>query len=181
MCAAKSSSSKSKTAAVDHSKRDFLTDVTIATGAVGAACTAWPFLNSMSPAENVKAQATTDVDLSEIAAGDVKTVMWRGKPVFVWHRTAEQIDAMRSEKAQEKLLDPAEDKDRVQKDEWLVVMGVCTHLGCVPIQGGDAGGWRCPCHGSQFDGSGRLTQGPAATNLEIPPYAFLDDNTIRIG
>lgn len=163
------------------SRRKFLTDVTTGVGVVGAAAMAYPFVKSMSPAANVKAMSTTEVDLSAIAEGETKTVMWRGRPVFVRHRTPAEIEHVRAENTSTQLLDPQNDEDRVQKEQWLVVMGVCTHLGCVPLNGGNFGGWLCPCHGSQFDASGRLRRGPAAANLEIPPYSFVNDSTIKIG
>ncbi|MDD9912224.1 MAG: ubiquinol-cytochrome c reductase iron-sulfur subunit [Alphaproteobacteria bacterium] len=166
---------------IDDSKRNFLTRVTTTFGVLGAACAALPFIRSMTPADNVKALATLEVDLTEIPEGSNKTYLWRGKPVFIWHRNAQQIADAKKADASDQLLDPQTDAERVQNEKYLVVMGVCTHLGCVPIQGGEHGGWRCPCHGSQFDNSGRLRRGPASTNLEIPPYAFIDDTTIKIG
>ncbi len=166
---------------IDNSKRETLVNACTAFGVVGAAFVATPFVKSMTPADNVKAQASTEVDLSDLNPGDQKTVMWRGKPVFIVRRTAKELKRVRAEDTAPDLLDPAADKDRTQKDEWLVVMAICTHLGCVPIKGGKHDGWRCPCHGSQFDLSGRLRQGPASTNLEIPPYKFLNDTTIKIG
>ncbi len=165
---------------VDAERRQMLVNATTAFGLAGAACVALPFIQSMNPNRAVKAMATIDVNLAEIALGDAKTFLWQGKPVFVWHRNEAQIEEARKGDATA-TLDPAKDADRVQKAEWLVVMGVCTHLGCVPMRGGEHGGWRCPCHGSQFDDSGRVRQGPAGKNLEVPPYRFLDDNTIRIG
>lgn len=172
--------SKSKVQ-IDHGKRTFLTQITTAFGVIGAATVALPFIKSMTPSADVKAQATLEVDLSEIPLGTTKTYLWQGKPVFIGHRTAEQIAKAEHLEKTDKLLDPQTDTDRVQKKEWLVVMGICTHLGCVPIAGGTTGGWRCPCHGSQFDGSGRLTRGPASTNLEVPPYTFISDTKIMIG
>ncbi len=177
----KSIQKKSDAAHVDDGKREFLVNTTAAFGMVGAACAAYPFIQSMAPSESVKAQATLEVDLNEIPAGDTKTYMWQGKPVFIWHRNEAQLAEARARDNSPDLLDPAPDSTRVQKEEWLVVMGICTHLGCVPLRGGEAGGWRCPCHGSQFDNAGRLTRGPAATNLEIPPYEFLSDTKIKIG
>ncbi len=165
---------------VDAERRALIVNATKAFGLAGAACVALPFISSMNPSRSVKAMATIDVPLSEIPLGDAKTYLWQGKPVFVWHRNAEQIAAAQQGDATA-TMDPAKDADRVQKAEWLVVMGVCSHLGCVPMRGGDHGGWRCPCHGSQFDDSGRVRVGPAGTNLEVPPYRFLDDATIRIG
>jgi ubiquinol-cytochrome c reductase iron-sulfur subunit len=162
-------------------RREFLADVTVGFAAIGAACAATPFVKSMNPAANVLAEKTLDVDLTEIEAGAGKVVLWQGKPVFVRHRTDNEIAHARKENTSKELLDPADDEARVQNPKWLVTMAVCTHLGCVPMDGGDFGGWLCPCHGSQFDVSGRLRKGPAATNLEIPPYTFLDDDTLRIG
>lgn len=162
-------------------RREFLADVSVGFAAVGAACAAVPFVKSLKPAANVLAEKTLDVDLTAIPEGEGTVVLWQGKPVFVRHRTPEEIEHARSEDTSSELLDPADDKDRVQRPEWLVAMAVCTHLGCVPMDGGDFGGWLCPCHGSQFDVAGRLRKGPAATNLEIPPYEFLDDDTLRIG
>ena len=172
--------SQTTSAKVDESKRDFLTQTTTAFGVVGAACAAYPFIKQMSPSDDVKAQATTEVDLTQIPLGEGKIVMWQGKPVFIKHRTPEEIAEAKAGDATA-TIDPQKDEDRVQKPEWLVTMGVCTHLGCVPNTGGKHDGWLCPCHGSQFDSSGRVRVGPAPTNLEIPPYAFLDDNTIKIG
>lgn len=174
-------SKKDTNAPENQERREFLTSVTTAFGAAGAACAAYPFVKSLSPSADVKAQATADIDLSEIPEGSSKTYLWRGKPVFVMHRTPEQVSTAREEDGSDALLDPQPDEARVKRDKWLVVMGVCTHLGCVPMKGGQYNGWRCPCHGSQFDVSGRLRRGPASKNLEIPPYEFLDDTTIRIG
>lgn len=165
---------------VDAERRALLVNATTAFGLAGAACVALPFIQTMNPSRSVKAMATIDVALAEIPLGESKTFLWQGKPVFVWHRNPEQIAEAQKGDATA-TMDPAKDADRVQKAEWLVVMGVCTHLGCVPMRGGEYGGWRCPCHGSQFDDSGRVRHGPAGTNLEVPPYRFLDDNTIRIG
>jgi len=168
-------------AAVDDGKREFLVNTTAAFGMVGAACAAYPFISSMAPSDKVKAMATLEVDLNEIPEGESKTYMWQGKPVFVWHRNQTQLQEARARDNSPDLLDPQPDAERVKKEKWLVVMGICTHLGCVPMRGGEAGGWRCPCHGSQFDNAGRLTRGPASTNLDIPPYEFLNDTTIKIG
>lgn len=162
-------------------RREFLADVSIGFAAVGAACTAVPFVKSLNPAANVLAEKTLDVNLAEIAEGEFKVVLWQGKPVFVRHRSASEIAQARKENTSKELLDPEDDENRVKKPEWLVAMAVCTHLGCVPMDGGDFGGFLCPCHGSQFDVAGRLRKGPAAKNLEIPPYEFLDDDTLRIG
>lgn len=167
-------------AKIEQDRRDFMTTLTVCFGAAGAAGAAWPFISSMNPAADVKAQSTTEVSIADIAEGTTKTVMWRGKPVFIRHRTAAEIAEMKAVPAAD-LKDNQPDADRVKKDQWLIVMAVCTHLGCVPAPGGDFGAWICPCHGSQFDASGRIRKGPAPLNLEVPPYAFLDDNTIKIG
>lgn len=160
----------------DPSKRDFLGKVTAAVGGAGAAAACWPFIQSMNPSRDVLAKATTEVDLSEIPEGSAKTVSWQGKPVFVVHRTEEQITKMQDSQGGK---DPQADSDRVQKKEWLVLVGVCTHLGCVPNV--KAEGWFCPCHGSFYDLSGRVLGGPAPSNLEVPPYKFTEDNKLVIG
>lgn len=165
---------------IAQDRRDFMTTLTVCFGAAGAAGAAWPFISSMNPAADVKAQSTTEVNIADITEGTTKTVMWRGKPVFIRHRTAAEIAQMEAVPSSE-CKDPQADADRVKEKQWLVVMAVCTHLGCVPAPGGEFGGWLCPCHGSQFDASGRIRKGPAPLNLEVPPYAFLDDNTIKIG
>jgi ubiquinol-cytochrome c reductase iron-sulfur subunit len=130
----------------------------------------------------VQALASTEVDVSSVQEGSSITVLWRGKPVFIKKRTPEEIQEARTVNLQD-LKDPQEDKDRVKKDEWLVTVGVCTHLGCVPLanKGDYKGGWFCPCHGSHYDTSGRVRKGPAPTNLEIPEYEFINDNLIKIG
>jgi len=163
------------------SRRDFLYVAASAFGAVGAAAAIWPFINQMNPSADVLALSSTEVDLAPIAAGMIVTVVWRGKPVFISHRTAKEISEAQNVKMSD-LLDPQADADRVQKPEWLVVVGVCTHLGCVPLgHQGNFDGWFCPCHGSQYDTSGRVRVGPAPANLPVPPYAFLTDTKIRIG
>jgi len=163
------------------SRRDFLYVAASAFGAVGAAAAIWPFINQMNPSADVLALSSTEVDLAPIAAGMIVTVVWRGKPVFISHRTAKEISEAQNAKMSD-LLDPQADADRVQKPEWLVVVGVCTHLGCVPLgHQGNFDGWFCPCHGSQYDTSGRVRVGPAPANLPVPPYAFLTDTKIRIG
>lgn len=177
---AKSAKSVTHTPDVDAERRELLIGATCAFGAVGAAACAVPFVTSFAPNRAVEALATIDINLADIPEGGSKTFLWQGKPVFVWHRSPSQIAEAEAGDATASL-DPAKDSDRVKKKEWLITMGVCTHLGCVPLQGGEFGGWRCPCHGSQFDNSGRVRHGPAGKNLDIPPYAFLDDNTVRIG
>nr|CRH07161.1 Ubiquinol-cytochrome c reductase iron-sulfur subunit (Rieske iron-sulfur protein) (RISP) [Candidatus Magnetococcus massalia] len=166
----------------DENRRDFLVMATGAVGVVGVAGAAWPFIDSWSPSADVLSQATTEVGIGSIAEGQMVTVLWQGKPVFILHRNAEQIEAAKKSDSSD-LPDPAKDGERVQKDEWLVVMAICTHLGCVPqpIGTGDFGGFLCPCHGSHYDTSGRIRKGPAPRNLEVPYYEFKDDETLIIG
>jgi ubiquinol-cytochrome c reductase iron-sulfur subunit len=167
-------------------RRDFLELVAWSTAAVGGAALVWPLLDSMNPSADVLALSSTEVDISQIGPGMAITVMWRGKPVFVRNRTPEEVEAARTVDLGA-LRDPQPDEARVQKPEWLVVTGICTHLGCVPIGNkptegrGDYGGWFCPCHGSHYDTSGRIRQGPAPTNLLVPEYVFTSDTAIRIG
>jgi ubiquinol-cytochrome c reductase iron-sulfur subunit len=169
-----------------ETRRDFLTLTATALSGIGAALALWPFIDSMNPAKDVLALSTTDVDLSPITEGQRVTVKWRGKPVFIDHRTKDQIDAARKVEMSE-LVDPQTDEDRVQKAEWLIMVGVCTHLGCVPLgqketdPRGEYGGWFCPCHGSQYDTSGRIRQGPAPKNLVVPTYQFTNDTSVSIG
>ena len=168
------------------SRRDFLYLSSISIGGVGVAAFMWPFLKSMNPAEDTLALGSTEVDLSDILVGQSITVKWRGKPVFIRRRTQEEISEANSVDLA-LLRDPMSDKDRVQKDEWLVLEGVCTHLGCVPLgqkisdTKGEFNGWFCPCHGSHYDSSGRIRKGPAPENLAVPPYEFINDTTIKIG
>jgi ubiquinol-cytochrome c reductase iron-sulfur subunit len=143
----------------DSKRRNFLIKVTSVVGGAGAAAACIPFVASMNPSSDVLAKATTEVDLSGIPVGGVHTVAWQGKPVFVFH--------------------PEPDDKRVIKPQWLVVIGICTHLGCVPNKEGP--GWTCHCHGSQYDDSGRVVRGPAPRNLAVPPYEFLSENKILIG
>jgi len=162
-------------------RRDFLFTASYALGAVGVGAAVWPLIDQMNPDASVKALATTEVDISTIGLGKTITVLWRGKPVFIRRRTQEEISKAQNINLEE-LKDPQKDEDRVKKSEWLVMTGVCTHLGCVPLgDKGDFGGWFCPCHGSHYDTSGRIRKGPAPTNLEIPKYEFVDNNTIKIG
>jgi ubiquinol-cytochrome c reductase iron-sulfur subunit len=176
------------------SRREFLTYTAGAMGAVGVASAAWPLIDSMNPAADTLALSTTEVDVANVKEGDSLTVMWRGKPVFIRHRTAKEIEEARSVNLTD-LRDPQTDQDRFQQSvidgkdasQWLVVIGVCTHLGCVPLgqkstdPHGDFDGWFCPCHGSQYDSSARIRKGPAPKNLEVPPYKFTDATHIRIG
>jgi len=138
-------------------------------------------LASLNPSADVMALASLEVDIGNLAEGNCMIVKWRGKPVFVRSRTEDEIEQATSVGMGE-LRDPESDEDRAQKPGTLVVIGVCTHLGCVPINGaGDFGGWFCPCHGSHYDTSGRIRKGPAPLNLEVPPYSFVDDTKILVG
>ncbi|WP_158767993.1 ubiquinol-cytochrome c reductase iron-sulfur subunit [Terricaulis silvestris] len=173
----------------EASRRDFIYIAAGAVGAVGVAATIWPFVDQMNPAADTRALSTTEVDLSVVALGQQIKVMWQGKPVFVRHRTPDEISrAQRDDYAT--LKDPQHDADRiVQEDgqpgraEWLILQANCTHLGCVPtfVEGSQYGGWFCPCHGSDYDTSGRIRRGPAPKNLLIAPYVFMNDTSIRIG
>jgi ubiquinol-cytochrome c reductase iron-sulfur subunit len=170
-----------ETTAEQPTRRDFLLLATGVMGAVGAAAAIWPFVAQMNPDASVQALASAEVNIGAIAAGQAITVLWRGKPVFVRHRTETEIQAARETPVDE-LPDPQPDEARVQRPEWLIAIGVCTHLGCVPLgYEGDFKGWFCPCHGSHYDTSGRIRKGPAPLNLEIPPYTFVSDSVIRIG
>ncbi len=169
-----------------ESRRDFLLLATSAVGVAGTAAAIWPFVDSMNPSADVLALSTTEVDISQIEEGQSVTVVWRGKPVFVRHRTAEEIELAEKDNTAD-LRDPQTDEARVQKPEWLILIGICTHLGCIPLgqkpgdPRGDFGGWFCPCHGSHYDTSGRIRKGPAPRNLAVPPYEFLDDENVKIG
>jgi ubiquinol-cytochrome c reductase iron-sulfur subunit len=188
----------------DVNRRDFLFIATGAAAAVGTALAAWPFINQMNPDASVLALATVEVDLAPIAEGQEITLKWRGNPVFIRHRTAKEIELAKAVKLDElidnnarsenvKDGDPATDENRVVggKEGFIVMMGVCTHLGCVPIgNSGDfgvvegnakSGGWFCPCHGSQYDTAGRVRKGPAGENLHVPKYEYLTDTKILIG
>ncbi|SDE81925.1 ubiquinol-cytochrome c reductase iron-sulfur subunit [Rhodospira trueperi] len=170
----------------DKTRRDFLLIASAGMGVVGTALAVWPFIDSMNPAKDVMALAVVEVDLSPVAVGQAITVVWRGKPVFVRHRTPEDIEQARAVNVAS-LRDPEADEDRVIKPEWLVQIGICTHLGCIPKgqkpsdPKGDYNGWFCVCHGSHYDTAGRIRKGPAPLNLPVPQYAFLDDTTIQIG
>ena len=169
-------------------KRDFMTLVAGAGGAILVGAIAWPLIDSMNPAADTLAVSAVEVDIKPIALGSGITLLWRGQPVFVRHRTMmevmEAVDTPLSA-----LIDPATDASRVIAGhaEWLVLIAVCTHLGCIPLgnkageKRGDWGGYYCPCHGSQYDTSGRVRHGPAPANLAVPPYAFETDTKIKIG
>ena len=168
----------------EPTRRDFLYIATGTAGAVGAAATLVPLIAQMNPdASTIAAGAPVEVDLGPIAEGQVIKVFWRGKPIFISHRTKKEIDEARKANVAS-LPDPEADQKRVKsgKDEWLVLIGICTHLGCIPLSHqGAYDGWFCPCHGSVYDTSGRIRQGPAPKNLPLPPYKFLSDSKIRIG
>ena len=169
-----------------EARRDFLYLTAGAMTAVGTAAAVWPLIDSMNPAADVRALASVEVDLEPLEVGQRITVKWRGEPVFIGRRTAAEIDRARADDAAV-LPDPELDSVRVQRAEWLVVIGVCTHLGCIPkgqapvSARGAWDGWFCPCHGSHYDTSGRIRKGPAPSNLVVPTYAFLDDLTLSIG
>jgi ubiquinol-cytochrome c reductase iron-sulfur subunit len=170
----------------DAGRRDFLVLAATGMGVLGAASFVWPLVHSMNPSAEVLALSTIEVDLEPIAEGQSITVVWQGKPVFIRQRTQKEIaEAVKDDGAD--LRDPQKDGERAQKPEWLVMIGLCTHLGCIPLgqkatdPHGDFGGWFCPCHGSHYDTSGRIRKGPAPTNLPVPPYKFVDDKTILIG
>jgi len=169
-------------AAIENpNRRDFLYIATAAVGAVGAAAVAWPLIDQMNPDASTLALASIEVDLAPIAEGQIVVVKWRGGPVFVRHRTKKEIDDAVNTPLSD-LKDPQTDQERVKKPEWLIVSGVCTHLGCVPLgHEGQYEGWKCPCHGSVYDTSGRIRQGPAPANLPVPEYTFLSDTRVKIG
>ena len=162
-------------------RRSFLFTASYTVGAIGLGATVWPFIDQMNPDSSVKALASTEVDISSIEPGKSITVLWRGKPVFIKRRTPDEISDAKKVNLED-LKHPEKDEDRVKKEEWLVMLGICTHLGCVPLSNkGEYNGWFCPCHGSHYDTSGRIRKGPAPTNMEVPKYEFVDSNTIKIG
>ncbi len=180
----------------EPTRRDFLYIATGTMGAVGAAAVAWPLVRQMAPDASTRALASIEVDVSSIEPGQAITVKWRGKPVFIRNRTEKEIeDATSVETAELKDVvarnqnladsDPATDTNRSAgegRENWIVMIGSCTHLGCVPVGlAGDFGGWFCPCHGSHYDTAGRIRKGPAAENLHIPPFEFVSDGVIKIG
>ncbi|MEO5371850.1 MAG: ubiquinol-cytochrome c reductase iron-sulfur subunit [Magnetococcus sp. DMHC-1] len=166
----------------EENRRDFLILATSAMGVAGTAAACWPFIRSWSPSADVLAQATTEVDIKSIEEGQMITVPWQGKPVFILHRTAAQIKAAQSDDSAQ-MTEPEKDSARTHKPEWLVVVALCSHLGCVPqpVGTGDYGGFLCPCHGSHYDTSGRIRKGPAPKNLPVPHYEFKDAQTLVIG
>ncbi|HKD46634.1 MAG TPA: ubiquinol-cytochrome c reductase iron-sulfur subunit [Rhizomicrobium sp.] len=178
---------------VDVTRRDFLYVATGAVGVVGAACLAWPFIDQMNPSAAVLAMSSTEVDLAPVAVGQQVVVKWRGHPLFVRHRTPKEIAEAKAVAVSDlpdpvarnaNLPDnaPATDANREIKPEWLILVGVCTHLGCTPTAfEGDYGGWLCHCHGSQYDTAGRIRKGPAPQNLAVPPHSFLSNTRIKVG
>lgn len=167
----------------DETRRDFIHIAAGAAAVGGAAMLAWPFVNTMNPAADTLAQGTIDLDLTKIPAGQQTVFKWRGKPLFVRNRTPEEIQRARADD-NAGLKDPEPDAARVVagNEQWLILIGSCTHLGCVPTFGtGDFGGWFCPCHGSHYDTSGRIRKGPAPLNLEVPPVQFLTATSARVG
>lgn len=172
------------TSSAEPTRRDFLYIATGAVGAVGAAAALVPLIAQMNPdASTIAAGAPIEVDLAPIAEGQVIKVFWRGKPIFINHRTKKEIEEARNVNLAS-LPDPEPDQKRVKEghDQWQVLIGICTHLGCIPLaHQGNYDGYFCPCHGSQYDTSGRIRSGPAPTNLPLPPYEFVSENKIRIG
>jgi len=164
-----------------QTRREFLYLATGAFAAIGAVNVAWPLIDQMNPDASTLALASVEIDLSGIELGQSLTVKWRGKPIFIRHRTADEI-AQAKAVILDELPDPQPDSQRAERPEWLIMVGICTHLGCVPLgQTGEFNGWFCPCHGSHYDTSGRIRKGPAPTNLPIPPYQFINDKRIKIG
>ncbi len=173
-----------------HNRRDFITVAALGFAGTGAALSLWPFIQQMNPDASTQALASTEIDVGPVKEGQAITVMWRGKPVFIRNRTKDEI-AKAAQTPNGDLPDPkmAADAARVKKgkENWLVLVGICTHLGCIPKgqsladSRGDFGGWFCPCHGSHYDTSGRIRKGPAPKNLEVPPYEFVSDTKIKIG
>lgn len=169
-----------------ETRRDFLYLTAGAMGAVGLGSFAWPFIDSLNPAADTLAMSTVEIDIAPIEEGQSITIVWQGKPVFIRHRTAKEIEDAKSTDLGD-LRDKQADSDRVQNEKWLVMVGICTHLGCVPLgqkvtqPKGEFGGWFCPCHGSHYDTSGRIRKGPAPKNLAVPNYKFVNDTTLLIG
>ncbi len=168
----------------EATRRDFLYIATTGLGAVGAAVALWPFIDQMNPAMDTLALSSTEADLSPVEPGQQIVVKWRGKPVFIVNRTEHMIEEARKVPV-DTLRDPEPDEARIKPghDNWLIMIGVCTHLGCIPIGPHEGGydGWFCPCHGSHYDTAGRIRKGPAPKNLEIPAYEFTTPNRVRIG
>lgn len=167
----------------EPTRRDFLYIATGAMGAVGTAALAWPFIHQLNPDASTLALASIEVDVSALEEGQQMRVKWRGKPVFIRNRTADEIKQAK-EVPLDVLPDPATDEERAVKgrENLLIMVGVCTHLGCIPVgESGEFNGWFCPCHGSHYDTAGRIRKGPAPLNLIVPPYEFISDNVVKIG
>lgn len=167
----------------DPSRRDFIYIATGAVAAGAAAALAWPLIDQMNPAGDTLALASIEFDLTKVAKGQQVAVKWRGKPLFVRYRTEKEIaEAVGDDHAEMRDPEPDEARHKPGKPQYLVLIGTCTHLGCVPtFGGGDYGGWLCPCHGSVYDTSGRIRKGPAPKNLVVPDYTFLSDTKIKVG
>ena len=172
-------------AAASPSRRDFIHIAAIAAGAGGVAAIAWPLIDQMNPAADTLALSSIEYDVSKVALGQQATIAWRKQPLFIRHRTPKEIaEAVAGDNPPGGLRDPATDASRVKPGhaDMLILVGVCTHLGCVPLFGqGDYGGWFCPCHGSQYDTSGRIRKGPAPKNLVVPDYEFTGPTTVKVG
>ncbi|MFC2968087.1 ubiquinol-cytochrome c reductase iron-sulfur subunit [Acidimangrovimonas pyrenivorans] len=181
------SDSASKPPTPNKGRRDFLYYATGGVGAVATGAAIWPLINSMNPSADVTALSVVQVDLSGIELGSRITLKWHGKPIFIDHRTKKRIEEARRDDHNPDLVDPATDAQRAQRPEWLVQIGICTHLGCIPLgqkptdPRGKWDGWFCPCHGSQYDTAGRIRAGPAPRNLDLPPYTYESDTLLRIG
>ncbi len=181
------------TNAAEPTRRDFIHIATGTVAAVGVGLAAWPFVDQMNPTAAVLALSSVEIDISSVQEGQQSVFMWRSKPIFVRRRTKKEIaeaEAVSMNDLPDKLARnlnlaedaPATDKNRIEKPEWLIVIGICTHLGCIPLNNqGEFGGYLCPCHGSQYDTAGRIRKGPAPENLAVPPYAFLSPTKIKIG
>lgn len=163
-------------------RRDFLTIGAAGAGAIAGGAALMPFIRSMQPSADVEAQRTVELDISDVKEGEMKVAEWQGKPIFILHRDADMIKLAG---ANEGGKDKQADTDRAEKPEWLVLVGSCTHLGCIPLwkphDGEEWQAWHCPCHGSKYDFSGRIIVGPAPKNLEVPAYKFLSDTKLMIG
>ncbi len=167
----------------EHTRRDFIHIAAITAAAGGAAALAWPLIDQMNPSGDTLALASVEYDFSKVVAGQQAVIKWRGKPVFIRHRTSKEIAEAKADD-NKPMPNPATDASRVKpgKEEWLILVGVCTHLGCVPNFGlGPYGGWLCPCHGSVYDTSGRIRAGPAPLNLALPDYTFTGPTKVKIG
>ncbi len=188
--------SNKKAGAPEPTRRDFLYVATGMMGAAGVAGVAWPLIRQMSPDASILALASIEVDVSSLEPGQAMTVKWRGKPVFIRNRTDKEIEEARAvelaelkdpiaRNQNETAGEPATDVNRSAgegKENWIVMIGSCTHLGCVPVGlAGDFGGWFCPCHGSHYDTAGRIRKGPAPENLSVPPFEFISDDVVKIG